>query len=184
MRKVFFVLASFSLSLFIFTGVIAKTIESTPSSEASPTPAPSIEYFLPYPGILPDHPLYPIKALRDKILSILISDSVKRVEFSLLIADKRLNMGIFLSEKGKEELAETTVSKGEKYLNTAVDQFSLLKNKENGPDALLDKLKKSSIKHEEVIKSLKKKAAQAQQDGYESSLNIAKQSREKAFGIK
>ena len=34
-------------------------------AQATPTP---VDYNLPYPGILPDHPLYPLQKIRDWLL--------------------------------------------------------------------------------------------------------------------
>ncbi len=171
MQKAFFAVVGLSVALFITTMVIAKELEVSPSPLASPSASPSVEYFLPYPGLLPDHPLYPIKALRDKVLSVLISDPVKRVEFNLLMADKRLNMGILLSEKGKEALAETTVSKAEKYLFDATEGFARLAS-ENANNALLDRLIKSGQKHAESVKQLRDKTSSAFVGGFSSSLEV------------
>ena len=84
---------------------------------ASPSPSPIIDYPLPYPGILPDNPLYLMKALRDRVVSIVISDPLKKAQFDLLMADVRLNAAQYLFAKGEEKysLAETTISKGENY---------------------------------------------------------------------
>src|SRR3989344_4901084 len=61
----------------------------------SPTPIPAtaaakVNYELVYPGILPDNPLYFIKAGRDRLVAFLINDSLKRAEFNLLTSDKRI----------------------------------------------------------------------------------------------
>ena len=49
-----------------------------------------IQYELPYPGILPDNPLYFLKAIRDNVLGFFITDPLKKADYSLLMADKRL----------------------------------------------------------------------------------------------
>ena len=171
MQKAFFAVVGLSVALFLTTMVIAKEIEVSPSPLASPSASPSIEYFLPYPGLLPDHPLYPIKAIRDKMLSVLISDPVKRVEFNLLMADKRLNMGILLSEKGKEALAETTVSKAEKYFLDAAEGFARLP-RESANGTLLDRLVRSGQKHADSVKQMRDKTSSAFVGGYGGSLEI------------
>ena len=148
------------------------------TSEASPSP--KVEYFLPYPGILPDHPLYFLKVLRDRILDFLIKDPVKRIEFNLLMADKRLNMGIFLMEKGKPALAETTVSKGEKYFLKVVQGVD--KAKEQGREVgqeLLNKIKRAALKHEEIVLELLEKAPDEQKVGFNTSLELTREIQEK-----
>lgn len=183
MRKLFAVIVATALFVFTASVIIAQEIESSPSATASATPAPSVEYFLPYPGLLPDHPLYLLKSFRDRILAILIADPVKRVEFNLLMADKRLNMGIFLSEKGKEQLAESTISQGEEYLLTAVEQFGALAGKQQNLEVLTDKLKAAVVKHEAVVTQMKDKASKEYQKGYTASLQTIKTSQEKLQGL-
>jgi hypothetical protein len=39
-----------------------------------------IDYDLPYPGLLPDHPLYFIKAGRDKITELITRDNIKKAK--------------------------------------------------------------------------------------------------------
>lgn len=112
-------------------------------------------YTLPYPGILPDHPLYILKQIRDGILDRLIVDPLRKAEFHVLQADKRLNMGIALVEKGKGTLAETTVSKGEKYMERAVSGLSTFKSTGRPvPASLIDRLTRSMEKHVEVLTDL------------------------------
>ena len=50
--------------------VLAKT--STPS--VLPTPTPEINYYLSYPGILPDHSLYLLKMVRDRLVLLSTTD--------------------------------------------------------------------------------------------------------------
>lgn len=110
------------------------------------------EYLLPYPGILPDHPLYFLKQVRDGIMDRLIVDPLRKAEFHVLQADKRLNMGVVLLEQGKETLAETTISKGEKYMERAAHGLSAFKSTGRPvPASLIDKLTRSMEKHIEIL---------------------------------
>src|SRR5205823_3865940 len=79
----------------------------------TPTPAQTVDYTLPYPGLLPDNPLWPVKAFRDKSISMFISDPMKKAEFDLLQADKRVNASLYLfnQSKDKEALVSQTISK-------------------------------------------------------------------------
>src|SRR3989304_6415715 len=63
------------------------------SQPVTTTPDNKIVYQLPYPGILPDHPLYTLKAVRDRIQVFLTRDNLKKAEIYLLYSDKRLAMG-------------------------------------------------------------------------------------------
>jgi hypothetical protein len=143
------------------------------------------EYVLPYPGILPDHPLYFLKRVRDYILDRLIVDPVRHADFHILQADKRLNMGIFLIEKGNAALAEETISKGEKYMDRAVHE--LLDVKASGktpPDYLVEKLEKSMSKHIETLNELIQNSEEPQKSGLAGSLDLVTKLQEEAATLR
>jgi len=109
------------------------------------------EYILPYPGILPDHPLYFLKQLRDNILDFLIVDSYRKVEFYVLQADKRLNMALFLYEKDEaSELASKTIFDASAYLEKALTQLSSLNADNDGYQGVVDIFSRSVVKHIEM----------------------------------
>ncbi len=111
-----------------------------------------VSYELPYPGLLPDSPLYFVKQVRDWVMDKLVTDPVKKAEFYIRQGDKRLNMGVFLAQKGKAALAESTISKGEKYMNNAVQVLLWVKSQGREiPGPLLDILTRSLAKHAEVL---------------------------------
>lgn len=143
--------------IFIFfpKAIFAETM-SLKEIPLSPSPKPAIGYELPYPGILPDNPLYFLKVVRDKVVSLLTSDPLKKAEFDLLTSDKRLNSAVYLFKKGesKYDLAEQTVSKGENYFEDAIKQIELAKMQGLPVSNILSNLYLASQKHEEVIKSL------------------------------
>jgi hypothetical protein len=116
--------------------------------------ATPVQYDLPYPGMLPDNPLYVLKQARDWILDKMIVDPMKKTEFYILQGDKRLAMGLIFSESGKSVLSEQIISKGEKYMNNAVQ--SLLTLKKQGKDVpayMTDRLTQSLAKHAEALTS-------------------------------
>lgn len=117
------------------------------------------DYYLPYPGTLPDHPLYWLKMVRDRIQLVLTTNPLAKAEKLLLYSDKRLGAGWALVEGNKQALGMTTLTKGEKYLEQAV---SLGENV-----GLKETLKKAVQKHEEVLIIVKDKVA----DDYKNSLD-------------
>lgn len=147
-----------SMILFAFAFLFLIVAIPTPLF-AAVTPLPTSvvmeeksEYLLPYPGILPDHPLYFLKQIRDGIMDRLIVDPLRKAEFHILQADKRLNMGVVLLEQKKETLAETTISKGEKYMERAALGLSAFKSTGRPvPPSIIDKLTRSMEKHVEVL---------------------------------
>lgn len=153
---------------------------ASPSGEMKP-----IEYTLPYPGILPDHPLYNLKRFRDYVLERLISDPVRKAEFYTLQGDKRLGMGIALFGKGNGILGETTISKGEKYMEKAVSGLSTMKAQNAAiPPHVLGNMEKSLAKHKEVIMSLLTSASDAEKAGLEGSLKLIEQMIQTTAGLK
>ncbi len=119
------------------------------------TPQNKVIYTLPYPGILPDHPLYFIKIIRDRINEFMTRDQLKKAEIYLLYSDKRATMAMALAKKGKNKLAIETFSKAEKYF-LKVPQ--LLKSaKEQGssaPSSFVETVKLANAKHKELIDEL------------------------------
>ncbi|MEK7551360.1 MAG: DUF5667 domain-containing protein [Patescibacteria group bacterium] len=111
----------------------------------------TIQYEIPYPGLLPDNPLYYLKVIRDNILKFLISDPLKKTEFSLLQADKRLGGAKLLLDKGKAELSITTLSKSGNYFEDAISNVQKAKKEGEDVNAILDQLLKASQKHQEII---------------------------------
>lgn len=137
------------------------------------------DYSLSYPGILSDNPLYFIKALRDRIIEFLTSDPVKKSEFYLLTADKRLNEGVMLFDKGssKYQLAESTISKGENYFEKGLNQIRFAEKQNLPVDSLIQKYHMSSHKHQEVLGDLINKSSGSVKDSLAQS-----QKRSQQFG--
>lgn len=115
-----------------------------------------VEYQLPYPGLLPDSPLYFVKVLRDAIVGFLISSPLKKADFYLLQADKRLSAGVYLFKLGKSKynLAESTMSKGANYFEKAISKAREAKKQGMDIGDIASRLLTSSKKHQEVIKDL------------------------------
>jgi len=116
------------------------------------------EYILPYPGLLPDSPLYIAKVIRDRIIEFLIADSLKKSEFYLLESDKRLQAGIMLLKKraDKSELAYSTISKSENYFEKAIMLAKDAKTQGKDIANQAQNLVRSLKKHRAILASLLK----------------------------
>ena len=133
----------------------------------------SSEYSLPYPGILPNHRLYPIKAVRDRLLEFFTRDLNKKAELYLLYADKRIYMAQMLAEQKEWELADSTASKAEKYLLKVKDTVDTLKGMGGGVDiTFVPKVKQSALKHQQMLKDLTKKAPKQYQNNFKAAQKI------------
>lgn len=157
-----------TVALLVFaSGVLVTSILRTVSptfvfsqvSKATPSPtakAQGVEYYLAYPGILPDHFLWPAKAARDRIWLFLTTDPLKKSELLLLLADKGIGAAQVLAQGGKPELAGVSAQKAEKYLEEAVKYEEIARNKGADVDKLLDRLALATLKHREILEEMYK----------------------------
>lgn len=116
----------------------------------------TVSYALAYPGLLPDSPFYFLKVARDRAVGFLITEPLKKAEFNLLQADKRVYGGILLYEKDhtKLPLALTTIAKGQNYFEEAIAQVKKAKGKNMDISKLTLKMHDAAAKHEEVLVEL------------------------------
>lgn len=133
----------------------------------------SSEYRLPYPGILPNHKLYPIKTVRDRLVEFFTRDLNKKAQLYLLYADKRIYMAQMLSEQQEWELAESTASKAEKYLLKVRDTVEALEDVGGGVDVTFGpSIRQAALKHQQILKDLIKKSPKQQKDSFKASLKL------------
>ena len=123
----------------------------------------SVEYYLPYPGVLPDNKLYVLKMVRDRVRLWLTFGDEQKAQRELGYADKRLGAAAALVEGGKSELGIRTYTKAEKYLERAVYAVIRLSrvDKKDVKRSLLT-LSKATAKHAEVGVEI---AARADREG-------------------
>jgi hypothetical protein len=114
-----------------------------------------VDYRLAYPGkVLPDSPLWGLKAARDKVWYAITTNPTKEAEPLLLFADKRLASARILFERGNYADGYSTLIKAERYLEMAAKKEE--ENRANGYNTseFLERLTLSSLKHCEVIRIL------------------------------
>lgn len=143
--------------------------EASPGAEALEE-GKVVDYYLAYPGILPDHPLYWLKMIRDRIMLLITKKPLVRFDRLLLYADKRIGAAKILIEGGKAELGVTTATKAEKYLEQAVDQFLTIEDPGLATPEEKERLGKAIAKHEAVLLELKEKAPDQSKAGLDTSL--------------
>lgn len=118
-----------------------------------------VDYPLPYPGsVLPDNPLWQLKAFRDRLWIMVNASPTKDAELLLLFADKRLGSAKLLIDKGNIDAAVSTLGKSEKYLEEAYIKAENNRAEGFETDDFLYKLALSSLKHYEVINYILYKA--------------------------
>lgn len=145
----------FLLPLLFLIAFPQLSLAQTPSPDSmNPTPTPiTVDYTMPYPGLLPDSPLYSLKVFRDRIISFFISDPLKHSSFDLLQADKRLEGAYYLQKKGSQydSLVGTTVSKAENYFDEAMQQVKLAKSMGEDTNPQVGTLHAADLKHTQII---------------------------------
>lgn len=123
-----------------------------PMPTVTPTPGP-VEYILPYPGILPTHPMYFFKTLRDRIIEMLIADPLSKGEFYILQADKKLNMGVSLKNLSKTSEAKTAFAESLASRIQAINFLEAYKKAGSTiPGHIIEKINLSIDKHAEVLR--------------------------------
>lgn len=172
--RIVYILSAFLLAVFILFASVLKTasikyafaLPANPSTETGEVSAAAIDYYLPYPGkILPDSPLWALKALRDRLWFWITTDSGKKADLALLFADKRLETSRILFEKDKPSLAFPTLTKGEKYLEMAMDLAKVNTKKGIDTAPFWQKLAKAALKHREVMEKMLKIAPEDAKPG-------------------
>lgn len=150
-----FVLAFAILVISVMRCATATYVFASASQEGSGVlgeKTPDIKYDFPFPGkILPDSPLWALKALRDKVWYKITANPLKKAELALLFADKRLSASVILFDSKKTAVAFSTLSKGEKYLETAVEMEKNARNSGYDTSAFLFRLATASLKHRQVV---------------------------------
>lgn len=115
-----------------------------------------VEYSLPYPGVLPDNPLYILKIFRDRIVEAFLTDQKQLAFYELFLSDKRLAAGQALVNNNKADLGAATILQAQDYYHKATDLAVKLQNND-----LRDKIIVAGSKHEEVITDLQPKVSGA-----------------------
>lgn len=115
----------------------------------------AVSYTLGNTGILPDHPFYKLKVLRDKLMLRFILNPVKKIEYYLILSDTGIAASSALVEKGKQVLAHETALKAEHYYTQLVSDYKwAIWYHRTIPSALTAKILLAAVKHQEVLSGL------------------------------
>lgn len=141
------------------------------------------EYPLPYSGILPDHPLYFLKMIRDRIQLWLTRDALARAELMLHYGDKRIASALALAEKGKAGLSTSTATKAEIYLERAVGEAE--RSTEAGEDTreFYERFARASRKHEKVLIGILSRVPGEAKSSVEESLEKSRSGYQRAVEV-
>lgn len=161
MKKYILALGVFAIAFIIlmvsifYSSAITYPVSDAPAQANFESGEPTVNYPLPYAGkVLPDSPLWPLKALRDRVWFTVTTSHIRKAQLALLFADKRLVMSQDLFEKGKPEIALSTFTKAEKYLPIAVEEESIARSQGINTDDFLVQLATAALKHKEIAEDL------------------------------
>ena len=110
----------------------------------------TIDYPLPYPVMLSDNKLFFLKKMRDRVMAFLISDPLKKSEFYLLLADKRLSMAQTFVKYNKFDFAKDSLLRAENFYEKAESNLWQAKQRNKNIDELKGRMLKAGAKHLEI----------------------------------
>lgn len=115
-----------------------------------------VGYFFVYPGkILPGHPLWFLKAARDKFWLYLTPGTTRKAELNLLFSDKRLMAFLELVERGKFDTPFNVLARSEIYFKDAVSLEERARIEGLNTDELFVLLTKASFAHWKVLQDVR-----------------------------
>ncbi len=149
-------------------------VVATVAQIPTPSPIPAVEYKLVYPGILPDHFLYPLKMVRDKVRLLFTRGVQKKTELLIFYADKRLGAAKALIEGGKETLGVATAGKAEKYLERSFREIE--KGSRGGEEikGLWKRLNLVARKHVEIMEEVSSTISPGEKRAWNKAMDITK----------
>jgi hypothetical protein len=117
-----------------------------------------VSYELAYPGILPNHPLYVFKQIRDGFIEFVTRDQMKKAHLHLQMSDKMTRSAqiILQGDKNSTTLAFDQLKKGEEYFEKTLADIKTSGQQGVKPlPEFINQLKLSQAKHKEVIENIK-----------------------------
>lgn len=171
-RSVSFLLCIVFLFLLFVPSAFTQEMDPNEKNASNSSSLMFVKYDLAYPGILPDSRFYKLKVLRDKISLGLISNPRKKIEFLLLQTDKGILATAMLVDKKKIDLAKETVLKAENnYTMLTYELYNLGKKPE---ESFFKKLQTASLKHQEILESLKKRVSENDAKVFDTVIEFSK----------
>lgn len=171
-----------SEGVMVVQGEVKSGMEESDAEGMAPEekmePADKGDYYLPYPGILPDHPLYWLKMVRDRIMLWTTRDPLQQFQRLLHYSDKRIGAAKALIEGGQPELGVSTATKAEKYLEQAVSQYKKLDAVGKINPETKEQLERAIEKHQELVEAFLPKVPDQTKAGLTRVLEATKMSRE------
>lgn len=135
---------------------------------------------LPYPGLLPDSPIYFLKIMRDKVKGFFFFGEDGKAQYALTLAEKRLSEAKALADKGEDELASTTAEQA--GIENENAQEHLAKAEAEGKDVatIVNRLAANSARQQAVLARVLEKAPEQAKAAIERAMEMSKRGLTKA----
>ena len=147
---------------------------SVDSGQGATGSAKPVQYYLPHYGILPTHPLWIVKAVRDRLWLALTINDLKRANLLLLLGDKRIGMANELFSADNAEEGVPAAYKAEQYLEAAFNEEEDIAKSWFDTTDLLTRFALSALKHREVLNAISVKAPDDARPHITEALNITR----------
>lgn len=136
--------------------------------------AQSADTKLPYPGLLPDSPIYFLKSIRDKVKGFFIFSEDGKALYALTLADKRLSEAKALSDKGEDELASVTAEEAGKESESAQEHLTKAESEGKDVTAIVAKLAANSARQQAVLAKVLEKVPEQAKAAIERAMEMSK----------
>ncbi len=156
---------------------LATAYAQVASSSSQTSSNPQVDYQLPYPGMLPDNPLYFLKAFRDNLTAFFLSKPLDKAQFDLLQSDKNVQASYLLTtqEVGKANLAQQTFSKGQENFSEAITQTVAAQKQGYSISEMSKKLDLANQKHQQILKIVEQQDGQKDSQQFQTELGHIKE---------
>jgi len=175
MKRLLFLCSLVLLGLWIGASPTAALTPPLPSDASLSAVRTPIEYELPYPGLLPDHPLYPLKKVRDRILLLFTRTPDRKSQLLHLLSDKKMAMVQVLWDNNKKELAVATAAEAEMNLLSAAVEVQGLKQRNILSVGVAENMDLAARKHEEMLLTLMAESSGEQQTLIQQTIAVTHQ---------
>ncbi|MEM5878894.1 MAG: DUF5667 domain-containing protein [Candidatus Aenigmatarchaeota archaeon] len=136
---------------------------------------------LPNPGILPDHPFYPVKTFFERVRLWLTFDPEARARFHAFLAEQRLAELNATLAQGKWQYAERLRYEYERELGEVDDETNRTFGLGRNATVLLEHVCNVTYKHIAVLERVLSKAPEAARLGLERAINASIRGHEKCL---
>jgi hypothetical protein len=122
--------------------------------EYSTQSASLLAYRLPYPGLLPDNPLYFLKMIRDRVRLWMVPQGMKKINLLISDGDKRVGASYYLASGNKIPLAYSTLLKSYAYMDQAMTAIENLDVSEEEREVMTKSLHRSLNAHIKTLSEI------------------------------